>query len=276
MKRFVFLLIIIVLLAGTGFGFGYVQLRIDASEVGVLFSRTSGWDPVVHRPGELAWRWQLLIPTNAHLYRFPIEPRRVSVDSRSFLPSAELYSRYLEGSPSLDHSISLSVTYKPLPTAPGALAPLGITPETFDDWLDEQDDRISTRAIEALGTAADRGINGITETAQSVHDSLSADNPNLEIISVHIAELHMPDLRLYEAGRQAYLDVQAARRRSLAEGAASAAREESRATSQVDILGRYGAILTEYPVLLEYVRIAAETGADPLEIGLPESVRLPE
>lgn len=195
--------------------------------------------------------------------------------SRSFLPSADLYESYLEGSPALDHRVSLAVTYRPLPETPSVLAPLGIDPESFDEWLTEQDERIRTRSIEAIERATERGAHGITEIARSVHETLSASHPELEIVSVHITEIVVPDLQLYEAGRAAYMEVQDARRRVLVEEASVAAREEARATAQVDTLRRYGAILTEYPVLLDYVRITAETGADPLELGLPSEITLP-
>lgn len=275
MKRFIVVLVILVLLAGTGFGFGYVQLRLDAAEVGVLFSRTSGWDDTVYRAGGLSWRWQLLIPRNARLLRFPIEPRRVAVSSNSYLPSADLYASYLEGEPSLAHTISLTVSYRPLPETPAVLAPLGIQPDTFEDWLVEQDDRIRVEAIDQIGRASERGVTGISDIAQWIHDALAAANPQIEIVSVYISEILAPDRELYDAGRAAYMEVQDARRRVLAEEASVMAREEARATSQVDTLRRYGAILTEYPVLLDYVRISAETGADPLEIGLPAEITLP-
>lgn len=276
MKRVLIIFVILILLASTGFGFGYVQLRIDASEVGVLFSRTSGWDPTVHQAGDFSWRWQLLIPKNAQILRFPIEPRRVEVRSRSFLPSADLYREYLEGNPDLGHRITLRVGYRSLPAAPASLAPHGINPEAFEDWLLEQDDQIRVEAIEAVEVAAENGTTSVSDLSQSVHDFLAFSHPELEIISVAVEEIVVPDFALYEAGRVAYGEVQASRRQTLVEAASAVARDEARAVSQVDILRRYGAILTEYPVLLEYVRIAAETGADPLEMGLPEGIPLPE
>lgn len=275
MKRFLILFLVLVALAGTGFGFGYVQLRLGESEVGVLFSRSTGWDPIVHRAGDFSWRWQLLVPRNAHILRFPVEPRSVRVESRSFLPSADLYAAYLEGAPSLGHRISLVVRYRPLPETPAVLAPLGIDPDSFEEWLAEQDDRIRSNAVESVKIAADRGIHGVSDIAQAVHDALAETHRELEIISVQLSELVVPDIELYEAGRAAYMEIQDARRRVLVEEASRAALQEARATSQVDTLRRYGAILTEYPVLLDYVRITAETGADPLEIGLPAGITLP-
>lgn len=43
MKRFIILFVVLIIIAGTGFGFGYVQLRLHEAEVGVLFSRSTGW-----------------------------------------------------------------------------------------------------------------------------------------------------------------------------------------------------------------------------------------
>ncbi len=272
MKRLLVFIIVLVLLAATAFAFGYVQLRIDAGQTAVLFSRTSGWDPTVHRAGDLAWRWQLLIPRNATVFLFPLENRRVQVESRAFLPSADLYAQVLEGAPSLDHEVDLSVVYRPRPEAPSSLAPHGITPDEFDDWLADQDEVIASSAIDAITNAANRGIHGPSGLAGEVESTLGARHPQLEVISVRVVRYSAPDLALYEQARETYLDIESARRDALATQASVRALEESRTESQVDLLRRYGAILDEYPVLLEYVRISAETGVDPLEIGFPDDL----
>ncbi|MCG8478600.1 MAG: hypothetical protein MI724_05860, partial [Spirochaetales bacterium] len=106
MKKLLVTLIILILLAGAGFGVGYVPLRLRAGTTAIMFSKTSGWDRTPLVAGEFAWRWELLIPTNATLHPFSTESRTVRVRSTRSLPSADLYRQYLEGEPALEQEIA--------------------------------------------------------------------------------------------------------------------------------------------------------------------------
>jgi hypothetical protein len=277
MKRLIAITVILLVIAALVAGFGYAPVRIPAGGVGVLFSKTSGWDDAPIVAGVWDWRWELLIPTNATIYEFTPETRTVSVESETLLPSAALYSRFLEGTPSLAQRAEVTVRYRVTPEGFVALAPRGFSDEGIAGWLSDADARIEMRVLRYVerrvremmddtGITPDPGALGT-----DLFDELARVFPEIEILTVTVHRLELPDLTLYEIGREAYRVVQASRETALIEAAAREATQESQRDVRISELERYGRVLTEYPVLLEYLEIAARNGSDPLSLGnLPE------
>ncbi len=273
MKKFFIILVILILLAGAGFGVGYVPLRLQAGTTAIMFSKTSGWDRTPIIPGEFAWRWELLIPTNATLHRFSTESRTVRVRATRSLPSAELYRQYLEGEPALEQEIAALVRYRVAATAVAELAPMGLTPAGFPDWYEQADDeirslvvRITERALLATASRSGAGAALSDEVAQAIADQLQRRMAEYEIQAVVIEELIVPDLELYRLGRETYLEVQAARDEALLQAVAELAVQRAGTDQMMEDLQRYGRILTEYPILLDYLEIAARNGRDVLAL----------
>lgn len=288
MKKVLFTLVILVILAAVGFGFGYVPLRLEPATRAVLFSKTSGWDDQVYEAGSFAWAWQLLIPTNATLYVYDTSARSVSLSARSLLPSAEVYAAALDGQTRFEHRLSLDLQYRLAPAGIRALAPVGVHGDSLEDWYGDTDAAIEQLVLsvaaqivrEAAGDAAagDAAAANATDNEEigaaldpgAMADEISARvgerMPQIEVIGVTVREAALPDIRLYRAARNLYEDVLDARRDALIEAARSIADEQATADARMDNLQRYGQILTEYPVLLEYLEIAAQNDSDPLNL----------
>lgn len=272
MKRIITILFILLVIGAAVFAVGYLPLRLQTGQVGVLYSKTSGWDTEPIESGRFSWRWELLIPTNATIYQFPTEPRTLEVRSSAVLPSADVYARLLEGNPSLSQNVRLRIRYRVLPETLARSAPRGLREDNLESWFEDTDDEIRSATLVVLGSAivdlVDREdlIVPTADLAARVLSTLGERFSDLDIQSLVVETLELPDPALYRLGRNTYATVQAAREAALIEAAQTLARNEAATDRRAATLQQYGRIFSEYPILLEYLEISARTGRDPLSI----------
>lgn len=272
MKRTITLLIILILLGAAIFSVGYVPIRIPAGSVAVLHSKTSGWEVSPIQAGDFAWRWELLIPTNATLHTFPDDPRSLEVRTDALLPSAAVYAPMLEGLPSLAQTMRFRVRYRFSPESFARYAPRGLREDSLDRWYRDRDDEIRTTAVVAAGSAildlvtSQQLILPVSAVSTRILDQLTHRFPDLEFQAVVIDTLEVPDPQLYRLARDTYRAVQNAREEALLDAARELARGQATADHRASVLQQYGRIFSEYPILLEYLEITARTGRDPLNI----------
>lgn len=112
MKKFNICLIILLIFGGFVFFTGWTQFKVDADKCGVLVSKTSGIceKPII--PGEFNWHWQFLLPTNAKIKQFSIEPVNSVKTIRGQLPSGDVYTSIYSSTDNFSYSFeySMSVT----------------------------------------------------------------------------------------------------------------------------------------------------------------------
>lgn len=273
MKKLFVTTVILIILAAVAFGFGYVPLRLEAGERVMLFSKTSGWDETVFQPGEFAWRWELLIPRNATFYRFAPEDRRVRVTSTTALPSAELYRPYLDGEPPLEQEIRIDIRYRISNDGIAMLAPMGLDPESVESWYEDFDDQIRSVALRSVATSVERFLEtGEASTlladavTEGIAGALAARFPEIEVTAIVPETVRVPDLALYAMGRDSYAAIQAQRTETLQSLTAETTARGAARDQRLETLARYGEILDRHPILLEYLEIAAQNDADPLNL----------
>ncbi|MFP4611926.1 MAG: hypothetical protein ACLFM5_00860 [Spirochaetaceae bacterium] len=273
MRKFLVGLFILLIAAGAVFYIGWVQIRIPAGSYGVVFTKTGDWDETVIRPGEFHWRWERLLPTNFTLHVFPATAHRVDLRSSGTLPSAEVYAEYLEDSPDFGYQIDLTVAYRIRASELPRLArEQGLRPADLEEWYDDYDDRITDQArglVREVYTEAQEESPGrihLASLEKELTDAFAEEFSDLEFLQVVPTRVSVPDFDLYEAGRSLYFETVEARRAAIAEDAFEA--EERRITeeSRLGTLKRYGEVLSEFPVLLDYFSMSAEQGVDPLAL----------
>ncbi|MFP4429825.1 MAG: hypothetical protein ACLFPV_01095 [Spirochaetaceae bacterium] len=273
MRKAIVILIVLILAGGTAFYFGWVQFRLPPGTVGVVFTKTSGWDSEVIDAGEFSWRWEALLPTNLTLHMVDIDPVTVGVSSTGNLPSGPLYGGFLEGSPTFEYEVRFDVTYRINPEELPRLLEEGVV-EGSDvaDWYDSMNDSIEAEALELVSEA----MESVSETsagervslfAESMEERLVGAVPDAEIVSVLPRRISLPDIGLYREARELYLGAMEVRGEAIEEAMASASTEEVFEEARLATLRRYGEVLSEYPVLLEYFSLGAEEGVDPLNLG---------
>lgn len=273
MKKAIVILVLLILVAGTAFYFGWVQFQLPPGTVGVIFTKTSGWDSDVVEAGQFAWRWEALLPTNLTLYVVDADPVTVGVLRTGSLPSGSLYGGFLEGSPTFEYEVRFDVTYR---VAPGELPRLieegVIEGSEISVWYDRMNESIESRALDLVSEAmesASEASSGerISRFAESMERRLSAALPEVEVVSVSPRRISVPDMDLYREARNLYFAAMEARRDAIQEAMAATSTTEVLEEARLGTLRRYGEVLSEYPVLLDYFRLGGGEGGDPLNLG---------
>ncbi|TVR33511.1 MAG: hypothetical protein EA404_04630 [Spirochaetaceae bacterium] len=277
MRKFVVSLVLLLIVAAVVFYFGWIQFQIPEDRVGVVFTKTSGWDSAPVQPGDFHWRWENLLPTNLTLHLFSTQPYSTTVRSSGSLPSGDLYRRYLEGDVDFSYAVELRLRFRArTDELPLLVAREGLVPDQLDDWYAEHADAMVKRGLELVdeffdGLDQDQSFS-VARFTDHVRAGLEREFPDLEIIRVLPTEVRVPDLRLYAAARSVYLDVLDARSEATAAAAFDAAGDEVRRESRLAVLRRYGEILKEFPILLEYFSLSADKGIDPLDLDVLQTL----
>jgi hypothetical protein len=274
MKAFLIILLILVVAAGAVFYFGWIQIQLPPGTYAVIFTKTHGYDSRVVRPGEFVWRWEALIPTNLTLYRFDLHSRQVEVSFERNLPSAEVYASVLPDKPSFSIRGHLQVTFTLDPEAlPGLVKDQRLTPDTLGDFYDT--------AARDMTEALQLRVQGL-EPAElqrplepSIREALAKDMPYLQVTSLAVQGLEVPDMELYQLARRSYRDLadvyEQAREQEAVRLAAEEAQSDRRSAeeeSRLASLRKYGELFNEYPVLLKALAIE--------KLGGDKSLNIPE
>lgn len=271
MRKFVVGVILLLIVAGVVFYFGWIQFRIPEDRIAVIFTKTGGWDEQPVQPGEFHWRWENLLPTNLTVHLFSNQPHSAEVRAAGTLPSGDLYRRYLEGEVDFGYVVEFRLRFRVRPDAlPALIARERLTPDQLEQWYADHADTMTRRGIELVDSffaaLQDDEAFSLARFGRYLRTELEAEFPNLEILQLTPVQVRVPDLRLYAAARLVYLAVLDARSEATAAAAFDAAGEEVRRESRLALLRRYGEVLKEYPILLDYFSLAADKGIDPLDL----------
>ena len=217
MKAFRKLVIFIIILfvgAGLVFFFGWTQFSIPAGKYGIMLSKSGGYYQKVITPGQLTWRWERLIPTNARIFVFDLAPRQVHYTAEGMLPSADQYSKVLNIKDNFSWSFSIDalVTLKP-------------------EHLGSTVTKNGLQTQEGLETAIDSGIQAALQTVVYRYVSELLDNPyeyqqvktdyhalsekikgelsknigpEFSIEDITLSKIVIPDIHTYKLAEQSY------------------------------------------------------------------------
>ncbi len=268
MKKFVFAIIILALAGAAVFVVGSIHLFLPPNSYAVVFSKTDGWEPEPFPAGEYAWLWQRLLPTNTTVLVYTIEPDRVSISESGSLPSAAVYAEHIGVGNAFDYAVDLDVTYKIRPRLLPILAQDDVLPDDLPEWREVFADSIRA-AVHAEVSNIIRG-NTTFPTADALSDLISTrigtTFPDVEVRTTVVSRMNLPDRELFDQARTSYSRELEARTNAAIDAAAAAAVRDVTEAKQIETLERYGEVLSRYPVLLEYFVMAAEKGADPLQL----------
>ena len=267
------LISIIVLLgvAGTIFVAGWIQILLPPATYAVLFSKTGGYDARVIAPATFAWRWEKVIPGNATLYLFAVQPATVRTPIRGQLPSADTVASVLPGNVDFGYQATVTVTFSVRPQAlPHLVASEGLTPESLPAWTQARAEAVARAAFERLQTADLAGaVRNLAAAEDRVAAALAEQFPALEIREVGFADLRLPDLELYERARRSYLALLEARHEARRLAALNLASERERGVAAAEarrdalqVLREYGRVLEEFPILIQFLALQSDDGRE--------------
>jgi hypothetical protein len=264
MKKFLITVFILALLSLSVFVAGWTPLYVPRGSIGIVTSKTGGVDPSPVVPGEFAWHWERLIPTNARTISFAINPATKEITVTGELPDASRYSAYLGGTDDFSWEVSVSITAKVLPsTLPGLVSERAITDQTsLDAWVDTAMQKLAEGAVRSVARATI--VSSLSDGAaewnadsmgQVIAERLRGTQEGLAIASASVTPRKIPDLSLYASAVRTRALYEKKQEELLARTADRESDEAFAEYLQTERLTRLGEVLTKYPILIDYLAV---------------------
>ncbi|MCP5515246.1 MAG: hypothetical protein H7A26_07265 [Spirochaetales bacterium] len=271
MKKFLFFMFLLAAAAAAVLYFGWV--RVPENNSALFFSSLTGYDNTLMRTGKFHWRWQKLIPGNSKIYFVNTGSRKAEISLKGKLPSADTLSAAFPGSPDFTWTASLTASYKP----DDAFIRDFVMNITSGEQLEAVIDSEKTKAIHeitdtqielALRNYIEGSMNTIISGSDEIidpsKDIFSKEAMNAEILEkvenisqleIEVQNFSFPDLRLYRKIMEQYAEISSIKKQQILDSEIKSAAFETDLEKRLEILEKYGQLLTKYPILLEYLKI---------------------
>lgn len=276
MKKFFFLLFIILVLAGTAFFFGWMQFAVPVGNYGVMLSKSGGYydKPII--PGEFMWRWERLIPTNSKILVFNLEPLEVEYKTEGALPSSEKFNIIMERKVDFNWRCGLKVSVSVNPTNLIDIVKTGNIKRQSD-----LDSYVKIKVEESVQKSINEYIEYFIQNIEeynkakfqpsffqeNITESLKKNLSTRFIINnVFIfPDVIIPDLTLYAAMRDAYINYEKNNAEMLAELATAEGRKNAIQKFKINEMKTWGELLKQYPELIDFLAVARNDAAETLK-----------
>lgn len=261
MKKFLTTFFILLILAGLGFFFGWAQMGISPGAIGVIVSKSHGVDTSPVRPGEFRWVWYKLIPTNAKTVVLRLAPVSGEISAKNVLPSGRIYSGLVGINTDFSWEIDALFSF--------SLSPDAVIPLVAANIIGSQEDLARYEAGIA-GQIEDlilRRLNFSEEfvseieillnegASPALEHEIAERFPQITDFSLEVASAKFPDFAMYRTAKGLYEDYIARQREYIAVDLREKARNQMEIYSRLGELELYGALLSKYPILLEYLTL---------------------
>ncbi|MCG8453408.1 MAG: hypothetical protein MI717_09540 [Spirochaetales bacterium] len=263
--------ILLLIAAGATFWFGWIQFKIGEGQYAVIHTKTRGYRPTPIKAGEFFWTPEALLPTNLTLHIFDTSPQSTTLSLEGALPSAQAYGDVVPGLTPFSWNITLRVTYRLNPTILPKLVEQGFQggqPETLYTEFEASLQGILTQHIPTLM----EGSFDLLSWQKTLMEAFSASSPKMEVQDLAITKWSLPDRELYNEARRLTLERMEAVNAVRLEAETTATRRDTETNARLDTLERYGSVLEEHPVLLEFFALDGNPGASLLPPSISENL----
>ena len=262
MKKFIFWLIFLIIIAGVVGYFGWI--RVPENNVALGFSTITGYDASFMESGKLNWRWQKLVPKCYSLKLYQLETQNADISVAQTLPSGDLYASGMTGNPDFSFSVKYAINYK---IKEDSLYGMATSGELGDGGLDafyaDIKEKIQNAASSLLGEEMAKAMSGSTFSQKALEDGVKArigqQLSDIEIISFDTVEAKFPDIELYKAAKAKYLEDQEKKQEMAAQQEKETTDFNAKIDQRIELLKKYGELLTQYPILIEYFKSKNES-----------------
>ena len=265
MKKFLISLLLIIIFAGAIFFIGWGQFAVPAGSYGVMVSKTSGISQKTIIPGEFCWFWERLLPTNTSMRIFSIIPVTRTTTISGELPSADIYSPMLEGSPNFSYKFSVQTELMMKSNyLPNFVRRTDAKEnEQLQEYLNQQGDLIAQEVIQYILSKSLDNANNLMLLATNTEELKAGINAeskfkDLEISNITVKTAQMPDTELYNIAKASYAEFQAKVKQSLAELTKNQSTITANDYLQIERFARWGKILQEYPILIDFLAVSRD------------------
>ena len=261
MKKFLTALFFLIVLAGLCFFFGWAQMKVSPDTYGILRSKSHGMYPHLIKPGEFNWVWYKLIPANTKTTLFRITPVHRDFTAKNSLPFGTSYAAFIGMESDFSWEISASFFFS---LNPEALIPL-VTKNNISDQnelalyeneIAAQIESFILRRFDlndefAVQIEALLKYGKYSELEQEVY----AEFPDIENFSISVKSSKTPNFALYRQAKELYDGYIARQKEFITNDIDEKAKNRAETFMYFNELELYGALLTKYPVLIEYLAI---------------------
>ncbi len=257
--------ILLLLIAGSVlFYFGWVQIKLPEKTYAVFFSKTSGYDKKVIRPGKFSWKIEKILPTNSKLIRIKIENQQSTLSFSGSLPSGDLYSSILPNKPDFSYKIQYSFSYSITPEhLPSLISDRLLDPDNLENWYKSIESKINSDikkiCLDFIEENSSLFLNGFINLENKITDNISRKYNFLSINSFTMNLFNFPDLQLYQKARGIYIQIIEKKKETEIASEKLAIELKINLDTELEILSKYGEILSKYPILIEYFALKPES-----------------
>ena len=254
MKKFLAVFFILVILAALGLFFGWAQQGIPPDAYGLIRSKTHGLDTQLVVPGEFRWVWYKLIPTNATTVVFRLNPVNRDFSARDTLPSGRIYAAFtgIEGDFSWEIRAAFSFSLRPEALIPLVTGQNIGSQEELAYYERELAAEIETFILRRMDTLEELLKDGESpELERAVEEQF----PYIERFSLRVKSAQFPNYDLYRQARGLYEQYFALQRDIMYGELREKAKNRIESYHRFEELEQYGALLTKYPILLDYLAL---------------------
>ena len=261
MKKFFTTLFFLIILGALGLFFGWAQRGVPPDAYGLIRSKTHGTDDKLVKPGEFRWVWYKLIPTNVTTSVFRLNPVNYEFSAYNTLPSGKVYAAFAGINESFSWEIRAAFSFS---LDSDALVPLLAannisTQEELTRYQNDIAGQIQAYILRRINVDDDffRQIETLLTEGESpeLEREIQAQFPFITNFSLKVKSAQFPDFALYRQSKKLYEDYIAFQKDYLSGGLQANAQSRIESHRRFDELEQYGALLTKYPILIEYLTL---------------------
>jgi hypothetical protein len=260
MKKFLITLLVLVIIAGAVLFLGWAQLGIPPDGYGVIRSKTHGLYPHLVQPGEFQWIWYKLIPTNTSTAVLRLNPINHEFSMEGALHSGKIYSIFAGIEDNFSWKINAVISFS---ISPDALIPLfkANTIRSQEDLtgyennIAGQIEGFILRRIEKEDNSEQ--VEALLKDGENplLEREILNQFPVLYHFSLRVKSAKFPDFALYRQAKGLFDDYLAVQKEYMSGDIREKAKNHIDSMLRFDELELYGALLTKYPILLEYLAL---------------------
>jgi len=260
MKKFFRTLLVLVIIGGIALFFGWAQLGVPPDGYGIIRSKTHGLYPRLVQPGEFLWIWYKLIPTNTETTVLRLNPVNRAFSAENTLPSGGVYSTFAGIKGDFSWKITGSMSFSVSPDAVISLFKEKTISSQEELNRYEQDiagqiEGLILRFIEQEEHSAELEILVKDGENPWYEREIMRQIPSLNNLSLKVKSAKVPDFALYRQAKALFDNYMAAQKEYATGDMRERAKNRMDAMFRFDELELYGALLTEYPILLDYMAL---------------------
>lgn len=258
---FFFILLILAVVTVALFFIGWVHPPLNSNQYAVIFSKTGGYRSTPLKADEFLWMPERLLPTNTTVLIYSVEPKSCSIDVEGKLPSGDVYSMLMEGSPSFEFRFSCRLTCRLNPDRLIDLAQEGILPDQSEELIAEFKKDFQPMIVDLVQSKSTDPefvamiASDFSKLQEFLINEIETRNPNIDVTKMIVNSVSLPDVKLYEEARNLYFQTvknvppQRLERlqKEVTEGTAQLMKYQS--------LEELARLLEKYPILMEYAKI---------------------